>query len=131
MRKWTAMAAVGMMALSLVGCAGAVGSTSTSAEVEAATVETTVETERPETITIQSLDGNREATKVEVPYDPERIAILDMPALDIIDSLGLGDRVVGSAKVTIDYLTQYNPEDSEGEIVNLGSVKTAERNPFL
>ena len=126
MRKWTAMAAVGMMALSLMGCAGAVGSTSTSAETEAATVETTVEIEKPETIMIQSLDGNREATEVEVPYDPERIAILDMPALDIIDSLGLGDRVVGSAKVTIDYLTQYNPEDSEGAIANLGSVKTAD-----
>ena len=126
MRKLTAMAAAGMMALSLMGCAGAAGSTTTSAETETAALETTVETVKPETITIQSLDGNREAAEVEVPYDPERIAILDMPALDIIDSLGLGDRVVGSAKVTIDYLTQYNPEDSEGAIANLGSVKTAD-----
>ncbi|MBQ8505968.1 MAG: ABC transporter substrate-binding protein [Clostridia bacterium] len=80
----------------------------------------------PETITIQALNGNRELTEVEVPYDPQRIAILDMAALDIIDSLGLGDRIVGSAKVTIEYLTDYNPDDSEGKIANLGSVKTAD-----
>ena len=61
-----------------------------------------------------------------MPYDPQRIAILDMPALDIVDALGMGDRVVGSAKVTIDYLTEYNPDDSNGEIMNLGTVKTAD-----
>ena len=55
MRKWTAMAAAGMMALSLMGCAGAASSTTTSAETETAAVETTVEVVKPETITIQSL----------------------------------------------------------------------------
>ena len=50
-----------------------------------------------------------------------------MPALDILDSLGLGDRIVGSAKVTIEYLTKYNPDNSGGKIANLGSVKTADR----
>jgi len=33
---------------------------------------------------------------------------------------------VGSAKVTIDYLTDYNPDDSSGAIMNLGTVKTAD-----
>ena len=69
--------------------------------------------------------GNTE-TEIEVPYDPQRIAILDMPALDIVDALGLGDRVVGSAKVTIEYLKEYNPDDSNGEIMNLGTVKTVD-----
>ena len=82
--------------------------------------------ETPETITIKALNANKEFADIEVPYDPERIAILDMPALDIIDSLGLGERIVGSAKVTIEYLTDYNPDDSNGEILNLGSVKTAD-----
>ena len=82
--------------------------------------------ETPETITIKALNANKELADIEVPYDPERIAILDMPALDIIDSLGLGDRIVGSAKVTIEYLTDYNPDDSNGQILNLGSVKTAD-----
>ena len=80
----------------------------------------------PETVTIQSFNGDKVMADLEVPYDPQRIAILDMAALDIIDSLGLGDRIVGSAKVTIEYLVQYNPDDSEGKILNLGSVKTAD-----
>ena len=78
------------------------------------------------TVTIQALNANKELVDVEVPYDPQRIAILDMPALDIVDALGLGDRVVGSAKVTIEYLTDYNPDDSDGTIMNLGTVKTAD-----
>lgn len=79
-----------------------------------------------ETITIQALNANQEVIDVEVPFDPQRIAILDMPALDILDALGVGDRVVGSAKVTIEYLTDYNPDDSKGAILNLGTVKTAD-----
>ncbi|MBQ8511310.1 MAG: ABC transporter substrate-binding protein [Clostridia bacterium] len=84
------------------------------------------ETQEPETVTIKALNANKELTDIEVPYNPERIAVLDMPALDILDSLGLGDRIVGSAKVTIEYLTDYNPDDSNGKIANLGSVKTAD-----
>lgn len=82
--------------------------------------------EKPETITIQAMNANKEMADIEVPYDPQRIAVLDMPALDILDSLGLGDRIVGSAKVTIEYLTDYNPDDSNGAIENLGTVKTAD-----
>lgn len=82
--------------------------------------------EKPETVTIQSFNAQKELADLEVPYDPQRIAILDMAALDIIDSLGLGDRVVGSANVTIEYLLDYNPNASEGRIVNLGTVKTAD-----
>lgn len=81
---------------------------------------------KPETITIQALNANKEMSEIEVPYDPERIAILDMPALDIVDALGMGERVVGSAKVTIEYLTEYNPDDSNGAIMNFGTVKTAD-----
>ena len=81
---------------------------------------------KPETITIQALNANQELVDVEVPYDPQRIAILDMPALDIVDALGVGDRIVGSAAVSIEYLTDYNPDDSNGTIMNLGTVKTAD-----
>jgi iron complex transport system substrate-binding protein len=79
-----------------------------------------------ETVKIEALNANKEMVDLEVPYNPERIAILDMPALDIVDALGVGDRVVGSAKVTIEYLTDYNPDDSDGAIMNLGTVKTAD-----
>jgi iron complex transport system substrate-binding protein len=89
--------------------------------------ETTVENKsEPEMITIQAFNANKEITDMEVPYDPQRIAILDMPALDIIDALGLGDRIVGSAKVSIEYLKDYNPDADGSEIMNLGTVKTAD-----
>ena len=77
----------------------------------------------PETVTITSLNGNGEAVELEVPYDPQRIAILDMPSLDILDRLGLGDRVVGSATTTLEYLQAYVPGDT---IANLGTIKEAD-----
>ena len=77
----------------------------------------------PETVTITSLNGNGEAVELEVPYDPQRIAILDMASLDILDSLGLGGRVVGSATTTLEYLQDYVPGDA---IANLGTIKEAD-----
>lgn len=112
MKKLTAIILGLTMALSLAAC----GSTEIIASAE----------RKPETVTIQALNANKEMKDIEVPYDPQRIAILDMPALDIVDALGLGDRIVGSAKVTIEYLTDYNPDDSDGKIMNLGTVKTAD-----
>lgn len=78
-----------------------------------------------ETVSIRSLNGAKEWTDLEVPYDPQRLAVLDMAALDIIDSLGLGDRVVGSAETSIDYLSSYSPDDSDS-IANLGTIKSAD-----
>ena len=100
------------MALSMAACTG-----------KTADIDSTPNT-MAETIIIQALNANSEPIDVEVPYDPQRIAILDMPALDILDALGLGDRVVGSAKVTIDYLTDYSPDDADGTILNIGTIKT-------
>ncbi|MBQ8396370.1 MAG: ABC transporter substrate-binding protein [Oscillospiraceae bacterium] len=110
-----------IMAAMMVFCLAACGSTNDGGESSTGGDEN-----KPSTITIQSMNGKKEYADLTVPYDPQRIAILDMPSLDIIDSLGLGDRVVGSAKVTIEYLTDYNPDDSNGKIANLGSVKTAD-----
>ena len=112
MKKLTAIILGLTMALSLVAC----GSTEIIASAE----------RKPETVTIQALNANKETTDIEVHFDPQRIAILDMPALDIVDALGLGDRIVGSAQVTIEYLTDYNPDDSDGAIMKLGTVKTAD-----
>lgn len=131
MKKFLALS----MVLAMVFCMTACGNTATNdnagdneATVSTENNETASGTEesKPETITIQALNANKEMADMEVPYDPQRIAILDMPALDIIDALGLGDRIVGSAKVTIEYLTDYNPDDSNGAVMNLGTVKTAD-----
>lgn len=124
-----------MMAFAMVFCVAACGNTSdnedtgnsdSSISTESNEANSSTEESEPETITIQALNGNKEMADIEVPYNPQRIAILDMPALDIVDALGVGDRIVGSANVTIEYLTDYNPDDSNGAIENLGTVKTAD-----
>ena len=57
-----------------------------------------------------------------MPYDPQRIAILDMASLDILDALGVGDRVVGTASTSLEYLQDYINDD----IANLGTIKEAD-----
>lgn len=139
MKRIFALILAAMMTMSMGACNGTKESESTQPETsqEVSTeskeetpaetpAETPVEEEKPETITIEALNANKEAAEIEVPYDPQRVAILDMPALDILDSLDLGDRVVGCTSVSIEYLTDYNPDDSNGEIINLGTVKTAD-----
>ena len=85
--------------------------------------EDTNKTEKPKTVTIKSFNANNEETDLEVPYDAQRIAVMDMAALDILDSLGLGDRVVGSSSTSLDYLQEYVTND---EIVDLGTIKEAD-----
>ena len=79
--------------------------------------------ETPETVTITSLDGSGAEVQLEVPYNPQRIAILDMASLDILDNLGLGDRVVGTASTSLDYLQSYATNEN---IANLGTIKEAD-----
>lgn len=81
------------------------------------------ESQTPDTVTITSLNGNREMFELEVPYNPERIAILDMASMDILDNLGVGDRIVGSASTSLDYLQQYVTNDN---VANLGTIKEAD-----
>ena len=83
----------------------------------------TASAEEPETVTIQSVNAAGEIVDLEVPYDPQRIAILDLACLDILDNLGLGDRVVGTTTTSIDYLAKYA---DNADIMNLGNVKTAD-----
>lgn len=134
MKRFLALFLAAVMTVGLVACGSteepAASSAATENTEEAVTEEpaeeASQEEEKPSTVTIQSLNANKELADLEVPYDPQKIAILDMAALDIIDSLGLGDRIVGSAAVSIEYLTDYNPDDSDGQIMNLGTVKTAD-----
>ena len=111
-----------MVVFAMTFCMTACGK---SSDKEAA-IELKDNAEVQETIIIQALNENKELVDVEVPYNPQRVAVLDMPALDIMDALGVGDRVAGSAKVSIDYLRDYNPDDSDGAIMNLGTVKAAD-----
>lgn len=77
----------------------------------------------PETITITALNASGEAFEQTVPYDPQRVAILDFAVLDIMDNLGLGDRVVGCASTTLDYLEKYTTDEN---VTILGTIKEAD-----
>ena len=69
------------------GASSADPASESSSEASAAP-ESSEEAAKPETVTIKSLNGNKEETDLEVPYDAQRIAVMDMAALDILDSLG-------------------------------------------
>ena len=77
----------------------------------------------PETVTITSLNGSKEEILLEVPYDPKRITVLDMASLDILNCLGAGDRIVGMASTSLDYLQDYAEKE---EIAALGTIKEAD-----
>ena len=119
MRKLTGVLLAGAMAVSLAACGQAEEKSNTSKKAE--TEQTQEQT--PENVMIKSFNGNKEEVNLEVPYDPERIAVLDMASLDILDNLGMGDRVVGSASTSLEYLTDY--VDNE-EVANLGTIKEAD-----
>lgn len=119
MRKLTGVLLAGAMAVSLAACRQAEEKSNTSKKAE--TEQTKEQT--PENVMIKSFNGNKEEVNLEVPYDPERIAVLDMASLDILDNLGMGDRVVGSASTFLEYLTDY--VDNE-EVANLGTIKEAD-----
>ncbi len=105
MKKFIAFLLMAAVAAAAVGC---------GKNQEATSAEAT------QTVTITSRNANNEAIALEVPYDPKRVAVLDMAALDIIDTLGMGDRVVGSASTKMDYLQSYMNEET---IANIGTIK--------
>ena len=128
-KKIMTLALSAVMAVSLAACgaggnsdSSSSGSTSASgssavSDVSSASAASDASTassgeEKPETITVKSLNANKEEVDLEVPYDPERIAILDMACLDILDSLGVGDRVVGSASTSLEYLQDYVTDEN-------------------
>lgn len=115
------MAAAALSVAALAGCS--TGAPAGSASSGAAAGSAAQADQTPETVTIQSLNAEGQTVDLEVPYDPERIAILDMASLDILDSIGVGDRVVGMADTSLEYLQNYAGND---QIANLGTIKEAD-----
>jgi iron complex transport system substrate-binding protein len=107
-----------IMAVGLIAC----GSSSSNNSEQTTTENTSTQQEKT-SVTIKSLNGSKEEVDLEVPYNPKRIAILDFASLDIIDSLGVGERVVGMASTSIDYLKKYSDNTS---IKSLGTIKEAD-----
>lgn len=133
MKKLWTLALAAALAMGMAACGSSNTETTAATEEETTAAssgeagsgeESQAETgETPETVTITSLDGSGAEVQLEVPYDPQRIAILDMASLDILDNLGLGDRVVGTASTSLDYLQSYATNEN---IANLGTIKEAD-----
>ena len=125
MKKYLSLALAGLLAFSMTACGAiaadlaAMVSPKSESEAAASASSSAVQQE----VTIQSLNGSKEAVELTVPYDPQRIAVLDMASLDILDALGLGDRVVGSASTSLDYLQSYMENET---VANLGTIKEAD-----
>lgn len=105
MKKLLTLSLVALLTLSLAGC-------STGEEPKEETNETVV---------VSVENGVEEMIDLEVPFDPERIVVVDYVALDMLNSWGLGDRVVGMPKSsTPEHLSEYAENE---DIVNLGGLK--------
>ena len=128
MKKLLALILALAMLAALAACSktGGSGSTAPSADssqqVSASGGEGGAQSDTPTEVTITSLNGSGEAVELTVPYDPQRVAILDMASLGILDALGVGSRVVGTADTSLDYLQDYISDD----IANLGTIKEAD-----
>ena len=113
LKKILSFTLAGVLALSLAAC---------SAQNDQSAAGDAAAENSSQSVTITSLNANKEAASLEVPYEPQRIAALDMASLDILDALGVGDRVVGTASTSLDYLQNYIRDD----IANLGTIKEAD-----
>ena len=125
MKKKIFFALAGVMSLGLAACSVGMEKPHPGDSIPPASSQTASgpqNKERPESVTIISLNASKEETELEVPYDPQRIAILDMASLDILDALGVGDRVVGTADTSLEYLQNYINDD----ISSLGTIKEAD-----
>ena len=89
MKKLMSLLLAAMLVLGLAACGGQAGGAPDTNQQENGTAPVSDESTpsgnpttpaAPETITITitSLNGNREPAELEVPYDPQRIAILDI-----------------------------------------------------
>lgn len=125
MKKILAITFAIVLTFSLAACAKTPANSSAPATstAEPATVATPA-AETPKTVTIKTFNSERKLVDLEVPYNPQRIAVMDLAALDMLDSLGLGDRVVAVSKgSSIDYLQKYVAND---KLINLGTIKEAD-----
>ncbi len=148
-RKLVTVLFAGAMVMALTACGSTANGTESTAQTEDATEDTSgnpaaeesgngsedgdgetsgansgeEKEDTPETVVIQSLNGSGEEIDLEVAYRPERVAILDMACLDIIDSLEEGSCVVGSASTSLDYLQDYVTNE---DIAQLGTIKEAD-----
>ena len=117
MKKLISLVLAMVMVLSLAARSGSGDSATSAAGPGAGSGDTG--TADPSAVTVTGKDSAGEDIDVEVPYKPERVVVLDLANLDILDNLGLGECIVGVPTITLPYLQSYN----DGLPI-VGSVKT-------
>lgn len=115
MKKTGLLILAAVMVLGLSACSG-------SNETNQSQTEAVTEAE-PSVVTVKTLNGDKKEVDLEVPFDPKRVAVMDMAALDILDQLGLEDRVVGASDTSLDYLEKYMEKE---QVAALGTIKEAD-----
>jgi len=80
--------------------------------------ETTADETSPDTVTVSTTFGG----EITVPFQPERVVVLDFAALDTVDTLGFGDTVVGipASQTPPPHLAAY--ADSAENVGNLFEI---------
>lgn len=82
-----------------------------------------------EQVEVFTYDSARAESKVSVPLNPERVVVIDYATLDIIDSLNVGDKVVGVPQATApEYLHAYTKNK---DLVNTGTVKEVDMEALM
>ena len=125
MKKLIALALAAVLALSLTACATpnpAPEAAPTAAPEEASSPLPSAAPEEevdPTEVAVAGFDAEGAQIEVTVPYQPERVVVLDLANLDILDNLGLGDCIVGAPTITLPYLQSYNDN-----LPIVGTVKT-------
>lgn len=108
MKKITMMLLMTGLLLVATACGEATGSGKNTATTAASS-----QTQLPPTVTVTDGEGN----KVEVATNPEKVVVFDNSALDTMDQLGVGDRVVGAATDNLpSFLAAYKKVESAGGI---------------
>lgn len=108
MKKITMMLLMTGLLLVATACGEATG-----AGKNTATTAASSQTQLPPTVTVTDGEGN----KVEVATNPEKVVVFDNSALDTMDQLGVGDRVVGAATDNLpSFLAAYKKMESAGGI---------------
>ena len=109
-KKLTSLLAVAVVSTSLVACS------------QPATEDKQEESKEPTTQMVTVSDAKGQDIEVEFPTQLDKIVVLNYQTLDFLDSVGMGDKVVGLIKEgTIpEHLKKYQEDEN---IVNVGSMK--------
>lgn len=125
MKKFYSVLLTSILIFTLAGCSSSKGSETSSKQPQETNKAAPSATALAENANADALPSaitvNHDMGTSEVPYSPEKIAVLDLAVLDILDALELGGRVIGIPKSSsVSYLADYVNNDS---ITDIGSLK--------